>query len=426
MPVKFRALLASYGGGHAEIIAPVARSLIAENIEVEIIGFTTAYQTFRRGGLPAQSVTALLEGDASEQHAYDMVAGLIPEANHPDVSQAETDAYFTLGFRDLAEQLGMERALEEVKTLGRKAFKPVASMERYLKKARPDIVITTTSPRFELALLQAARRQKIPSLAIGDLFLVTERAWILDAVYADHLAVLSHEVARGLVSDGFPANRVHVTGNPAFDKLAATKNLDRRKQLRSALNCDDKKVILFPAAGGMISGMGRSFLNIDYVVSQLEQFCTDNPDYSYIIREHPNRPVEIKIPMDIGILDRGEMLSAEDAISVSDVVCVENSTVGLQAALVGKPTICIGFGDQTQYPKYGLAAAVNSFDEALDILKEGIGKFDGSLSAPPVGTGAQNVLKLVNDILGSPDSENPSQPSSEHGVSSAGKSTERM
>ena len=65
--------------------------------------------------------------------------------------------------------------------MGRKAFKPTAAMARYLKKTRPDIVVATTSPRFELALLQAARHSGIPSLAIGDLFLVQEREWILEA-----------------------------------------------------------------------------------------------------------------------------------------------------------------------------------------------------------------------------------------------------
>lgn len=84
-----------------------------------------------------------------------------------------------MGLRDLARDLGREAALERVRQTGRTAFEPVDVMRRYLRQTRPDIVITTTSPRFECALQKAARLEGIPGLAVGDLFLVDERDWIL-------------------------------------------------------------------------------------------------------------------------------------------------------------------------------------------------------------------------------------------------------
>lgn len=397
MARALRPLLASYGGGHAQIIAELTKGFIARGDRPEVIGFTTAHAELRRQGIAAQPVSALL--DPAEDAEWLALAGeLTGDASHPDILPDETRAYFAIGLRDLSCETGRAAALARVRAEGRTAFEPVQAMRRHLRRIRPDIVLTTTSPRFELALQKAARMEGIPSLAVGDLFLVKERTWILQPGYGERLAVLSGEVARSLIEDGFPEARIRVTGNPAFDRLQPREDDDeRRAALRAELGLTDKTVILFPAAGGSVSMIGRPFLELTEVAAALEAFCEEAPTYSYLIRPHPNRSVTLPSDMWRGVLDDG--LSPEDAMLVSDIVLVEASTMGLQAALIGKPVICIGFADYVLYPGFGLGQAAATLDEAVDILRADRVQLRSDFEMPPLGTATANVLDFVDDIL---------------------------
>jgi len=397
MARALRPLLASYGGGHAQIIAALANGFIARGDRPEVIGFTTAHAELRRQGIAAQPVSALL--DPTEDAEWLALAGeLTGDTSHPDIPPEETRAYFAIGLRDLADHEGRVAAIARVRAEGRTAFEPVQAMRRHLRRTRPDIVVTTTSPRFELALQKAARLEGIPSLAVGDLFLVKERAWILQPGYGEHLAVLSGEVARSLIDAGFPEDRIRITGNPAFDRLEPrADDGERRAALRAELGLADKTVILFPTAGASVSMIGRPFLDLTEVVAVLEAFCKERPAYSYVVRPHPNRSDSLPPGTRHGVLDDG--LSPEDAILVSDIVLVEASTMGLQAALTGKPVICIGFADYVLYPGFGLGQAAATLDEAVDMLRADRVQLRFDFEMPVLGTATANVLDLVDDIL---------------------------
>ncbi|WP_272010100.1 hypothetical protein [Roseovarius sp. ZX-A-9] len=405
-----RPLLASYGGGHVQIVAALARAFAARRDAPDIIGFTTAHAELGRQGIAAQPVSALL--DPAEDAEWVALAGeFTTAATHPDIPVEETRAYFALGLRDLAQAQGREAALARVRREGRTAFEPVNTMRRYLRWTRPDIVITTTSPRFECALQKAARLEGIPGLAVGDLFLVKDRAWILQEGYAPHLAVLSAEVARALVTDGFDESGIRVTGNPAFDRLApGPGDAARRDVLRARLGLDDRTVILFPAPGAQMSMIGRPFLQMTDVVASLEDFCRGDPRYAYLIRAHPNRPMTLPGDARYGMLDDGSLLGPEDAILVADVVCVEASTMGLQAALTGKPVICVGFADYVLYPEFGLGRAAADMAEAVAILRAGQAHAVAGFEMPPLGSASANVLAYVDEILlQHADSNSPNQ-----------------
>ena len=345
-----RPLLASYGGGHAHIMAIIGRALLEAGYDVNMIGFTTAYRALERANLPVKSVEALLvEGE--DQEYINEIKKFLPSETHPDVSNRETEAYFALGFRDLCEEFGKAEAIARTQKLGRKAFEPVFSMERYLRKTNPDVVITTTSPRFELAMLKAARNLGIPSIAIGDWFLIQEREWILRGDYAAHLCVLTEKMAVQFQEEGLKGTKLHVTGNPAFDALTTQDgDMEKRRALRQKIGVDDKTVILWPAAGGEVAIGGQKFATPTDVVEALETVCRENSEYSYVLRPHPNHPLKLPETATNGILSSADM-SAEDDLLIADIVCVEVSTMGLQAALIGKPVICVGFADYVKLPQ---------------------------------------------------------------------------
>ena len=73
--------------------------------------------------------------------------------------------------------------------------------------------------------------------------------------------------------------------------------------------------------------------------------------------------------------------------------------MGLQAALAGKQVFTIRFSDYVVYPKFGLSQEVDSFEEALGIIKQG----KCSAQCDPkndfnVGSATGKVLDLIDEI----------------------------
>ncbi|MEM9369223.1 MAG: hypothetical protein AAGD07_24845, partial [Planctomycetota bacterium] len=345
-------LLASYGGGHANIIASMAHGLMAQGINPTILGFTTGYRSLCRSGLRAHTVSMLIDGFEEEYQSYrKLAAPFLPASKHPDITVDEALDYFSIGLRDLVQDVGETQALGLMRAKGRKAFQPERTMRNFLQRLRPGCVITTTSPRFELALIRAARRLDIPTLAIADLYLQREREWVLSGEYAEHLCVLDDALRDDLLETGLPEGMtVHVTGNPAFDKLLAIgRNPGKRDELRRQLGVGERRLILWPAAPVQRADFSdRSFASPAQVANVFDRLCETVPDYAYMLRPHPNGPFELPASSRHGMLDPG--LAPEEALIASDIVCFEVSTMGLQASLLGLPVICVGFPEIAVFP----------------------------------------------------------------------------
>lgn len=390
-------LLASYGGGHCEIIKPVARACLKGGFDTHILGLTTAYSELQDAGFQPLSILELIESD--DKAFLDIIRPFLPKVSHSRIPTTHTELYYCFGFRELCLNHGQKRALKILQDKGRFAFEPIAGMQRFLRKLRPDLVITTTSPRSELALLKAANRESIPSIAIGDLFLEAE-TWILAGDYADYLAVLSDAVAENLEKKSIKLPKIVVTGNPAFDSLAPLQRASNlRSELRKKLQIENKKIILWPLASSEKSMIGRPFISPSLIVNYLEEFCQHNSEFYYIVRPHPNTQITINTKLNHGMV--GSLgLSADESILVADIVFVEASTLGLQAALLGRSVICIGHADFVIYPKYGLAKSVNTVKEALEyVCTENKETHIVDFGMPPLGSATNNVMNLVYEIL---------------------------
>ena len=313
--------LVSYGAGHAEIMIRVARELRERGHSPTILGLTTAYAQFRRAGLDALDVTALLR--PRHRRFLQEARSLSLNASHPDVSGDQSVAYFAIGLADLADQHGDEEARSIVEELGRKAFLPIRTFEEYFEATRPDVVVTTTSPRFELAAARAARRAGVPSLAVADLFLIHERKYVADPSYADAVALLCEQVRIELGELGMEPRRLHVTGNPAFDALADPLLTSRRGELRARLGFDNEdRVVLWPGAASQRSPLyERHCLNPDQALYHLEEFCVRTPAWRYIFRPHPNAPLPDGRVSANGLVDSS--LTAYEALIAADGVVVE-------------------------------------------------------------------------------------------------------
>jgi hypothetical protein len=393
-----RVLLASYGGGHVQSLIPLAHGLRQlPGVELEVIGFTTARAAFSRAGIEASGYRSLLEeGD----EAWLALARLHkPNDAHADIDAADSLAYHALGLRDLVIDHGEREALRRYGELGRKAFLPVNGFRRYLARTRPDLVITSTSPRSELALQYAANDLGIPGLAVSDLFLQNEARYICTSRYARHITVIARYVADFLNREGCETTRIHVTGNPAFDRLTDPRHQQHAAALRAQLGfAPHENIVLWVCASAAISMIGKPFVDPDRMIAFLENHCANTTNTRYLVRQHPNNPV-------VGdrVLRHGVMcppgVEIETCIQLADVVLLETSTVGLQAALMGKPVVSINAGDYPPYARLGLSSDVAELSEAGEALRAARKPELDPLGYSNLGHSAEAILALITPIL---------------------------
>ena len=88
----------------------------------------------------------------------------------------------------------------------------------------------------------------------------------------------------------------------------------------------------------------------------------------------------------------------EEAIANATVIGTEVSTVGLQAAAVGKPVASVGFEDYVHYEKFGVSKHYDSLKDALadlDVIAE-----QDLMPWNSLGCATQNVVDQINQLGG--------------------------
>jgi hypothetical protein len=366
-----RVLLASYGGGHVASLLSLAQRLQSDpRIELHCLGFTTARSAFEAAGLAAMGAADLLQ--PGDECWLERARPLLEQPQHPAVAPADALAYYALGLKDLAAELGLEEAVLRVQNQGRRCFEPLASCARFLEWQRPDLVITSTCPRSELALQRAAHHLGIASLAIGDLFLQDEEPYICGADYASHLSVIAAPVRDRLLAQGC-RSQIHIGGNPAFDALLDPQHRIAAQRWRHQLGLTpDQRVLLWACHPAVETYTGRQFVDPATMLTALEQYSSTRPDVRLLIRQHPSAPL-----FPPGQSVRGGWicppeLPIEICLHAVDQVLVEVSTVGLQAALLGRSLVTYRACGEPPYAELGLAVDVAELADlpaALDICQ---------------------------------------------------------
>ena len=397
-PELKRILFASYGGGHVHSLVPVIQKLKEqERFEIEVIGFTTAQATFMAAGITAQSYRCLLQKE--DEYWLELARQHKPEDNHPTIAAEDSLAYHALGLRDLVREQGEEEALRRYQQEGRKAFLPVDTFSRYLLQTEPDLVVTSTSPRSELALQYAANDLNIPGVAISDLFLQSESRYLCTSRYAPHITVIAQYVAEFLQQRGCEAKRLYVLGNPAFDNLADSRYGEQAKALRSELGFEPtERIILWVCASAAVSMIGKTFVAPDKMLTFLENYCEQNPGTRYLVRQHPSNPVVGERKLRYGVIPTTCIL-IETCIQLADIVLQETSTVGLQAALVGKPVVTVDAGDYPPYAQLELATDVSDLESVASALTAANQPNLNRLGYRNLGNAGKTIAQFITTLL---------------------------
>jgi len=211
------ALFVTYGGGHGAMVAAVVKSLLARDLEVRVLALTTARATFEREGIPFLGFKDFLED--SDQPALRLGQGLAATMHsaHTGIPAEESIAYLGLSYADLITRLGEAPAAELLEKEGRKAFLPLGVMKRVFDRLRPDVLVTTNSPRAEQAARLVAAERGIPIVGLTDLL-----GTHIHPMVVDHLCLAcEHALKRYRESPLVRAGEYHVVGNPAMDAALA-------------------------------------------------------------------------------------------------------------------------------------------------------------------------------------------------------------
>ena len=406
-----KVLFVSYGGGHIQMCLPVMQALRRRTptLELELMALTTAFGVARDCGEPAW---AYRDFCAPEDRARIDAYGrrLLEGEAHPSVSKDESLAYLGINFAEQVDALGEERAWERWKRCGRQGFLPTKFFQRVLTRIKPDVVVTTNSPRSEEAAVAAARALGIPSLSMLDLFALSSDPFLRRAVYADRLTVLSDATKTNLVTAGFDASRIFVTGNPAFDALLTPQAAQAGEDFRRARGWAHKNVVLW--AGDLeasnalpteLAGPGLARL----VQHQLVSWVNSRDDVALIVRYHPNewhlfQPIEGIPRVHWSQPDIEPLLPV---LLAADQVVVQISTVGVQAHIAGKQLVNIGFSPYVRstgldYSRFGMGQVADNLEMLVKQLTLGLngGRVDRTAAAEPLSA-ANAVASQIYALL---------------------------
>lgn len=401
-----KVLFVSYGGGHVEMCLPVMRALRAQvpGCDARILALTTAAGVARRAGEQPLGFRDFCTGpDAAEALRYGEL--LLGDQGHPDVPREESLAYLGLNFLENVRALGEEGAWEQWRLGGRQAFRPVRFMQRVLRELRPDVVVATNSPRSEHAAIVAAQTLRIPTLSMVDLFALAGDPYRERGVYADRITVLSERTRLNLEEAGVPADRIVVTGNPAFDELSGPAAREAAARFRAERGWGDRPVVLW--AGHMEPGdadprwagaaLGQT------VQEALVRWTLAHEDACLAVRHHPNEWHRFTPPAPHPRVhwsqpDREGLLPV---LATADVVIVQATTVGAQAHAAGKQVLGLSFSPLVQrsgmdYGKLGLGTSVPDLASLPARLAQGLAAVrQGTPASRQQGGAAARVAREI-------------------------------
>lgn len=341
-------MFVAYGGGHIRLLHQIAKKAINQNnFDIKIVALTTGYLEIKN-----YYSEEVLKRPINYKHLftdeleiiYSYGNELLPENHNPVSGLDEKDSCFYLGmsFNDLVRDHGEEEAWNIYSEKKRHAFLPIRSMKRILEYEAPDLLITTTSPKCELACLLASKDLGIPTMQIIDLF-----GDNYPVPFADHIIVLNEAVKHKLDARVGASSKVYAFGQPVFDYTVSRVEDVHSNATRERLQLSKEiPVILFSPSRYLIYGSDRSILKeldhhvVNEPVFNIFEELNKKYDFRVIVRPHPNDRADkyssyledneyISLYID-------EDLSLYEAISVSDLVVAYNSTILIETVLSGK------------------------------------------------------------------------------------------
>jgi hypothetical protein len=208
-----------------------------------------------------------------------------------------------------------------------------------------------------------------------DMFAIQERKWIKDPGYGTKVSVLNEWVRDMLIECGRPAEDIHVTGNPAFDRLLTDAVRAQGKAMRAQRGWgqEGRTTLLYasapePPTDPYTGEPSDRDLPLK-VENKLKAIVAANEALELVIRRHPSEG------QDVTLAPRVHQSTMADDIDVLlnavDIVVVTCSTVGFQGYILGRDVLsveCSVVSRDVQYGAFGISRAAQTIDEIAAVL----------------------------------------------------------
>jgi len=404
-----RALFVAYGSGHIAKVAPVIRHLRAEGVRCELLALTLGHTQARRLGLEPhgyRDFLHLVDREAVLARGQQLLAG----NSHPDVDDFESQCYLGINYQEWVDAHGEEEAARRWAQGGRRAFLPLQFMGRVIDELRPHVVVSTASPRSEQAAIEAAVMRAIPSLTMMDLFGLPHDNFLRNKVFADRITVLSDFVKGNLLDAKIGVERIVVTGCPAYEPLLEPGQAEAGQALRESLGWKGLTVAMWAGnleepGPGVTPATAGTALALD-VERRLRAWVEANPRVALLLRYHP---AQYHFFPDLGAHPRiYRSVPTQDPLvpqlHASDIVIVQASTVGFEAALIGKRVLSLSWSPTVRnidfdYGKIGLGESVERPEDLVRSLA-GPGRAPDQRVFPPSGRATPRVAAVIHALMG--------------------------
>ena len=229
----------------------------------------------------------------------------------------------------------------------------------------PDIVVTSAASLPELDMTEKnlwlwARRNCIRSLAVLDQWQNYARRFssylTTDFAFMPDICCVMDEIARlGMIEDGFPAERIVITGQPAFDSLVERTSADTKAELelKRAMGMDNGRPTVVFIGEALRRHLGDEYGYDEYrVLNYLVDIIKDMDERpNLIIKKHPQN---IDEDFDLDVISRaatqivvrivGVEHPAKRVVLASDVVVGMSSVLLVESILLGQITVSLEIG----------------------------------------------------------------------------------
>lgn len=405
--LRCRVLFVTYGAGHIAKVAPVVRELERAGLECMVIALTIAHKKAVQMGLTPlgyQDFLPLL-GDRAEV-VLARGRALMAGNTHPDVQAHETCCYLGINYQEWVDELGEEGASQRYAQRGRQGFMPVGFMGQILDALQPGAVVATSTPRSEEACIRAAVARGIPTLTMVDLFAPPSDPFLRRPVHADRITVISSEVKERFLAAGLAEEQVVVTGSPDFDELFHSDVVQAGLNFRAKMGWLNRKVVLW---AGILEPMHADLPGpaLGLAVEEaLRTWVCSHDNAALIVRYHPSQYHEFPAQERqdrVHLSDPGSQPMAT-VLHASDVVIHQVSTVGLQAALLGKRVLHLEFSAWVRQADFDLSSLGSSegvacLDDLVPTVESSPSVQIASSMTVPSGPAAGRVAAEVLTLL---------------------------
>lgn len=364
-----KVLLVSYGAGHINMLAPVLRRFLEDQRVLPVaLALSVAKHTYTQQGLPYKTLLDyrdMIMGERAERYGR-----LLADRWHvksSGLSREESVAYLGTSMRDLASDVGEVEAFRLIEAHGRQAFLPRWTMEQIIDVEQPDLILTTNSPRMERAATLVGNEKKIPTLNLHDDLGFMARDYLLSG---DRIAVMSEITEENLIAQGHHADKIVVTGHPAFDPVLDELKRFQRDEIIRRLNLPEGPYLLLGTSQPGARGEIMEMCPLTYkAVAALGR-------YHLLIKPHPGEDADAYRAYAKRYQGKATVVtgvSIRELLFVSELLISFASTIMIEAILMGKPVISFnltGQPDPLPFVKWGLGREARSEVDLVQAIQD--------------------------------------------------------